>query len=101
MSGFCISGEYLSISVIFRPLRSSGSVTREVMTACGAEPVPTLWRPSIFQVDEGVHAVVLRDDHGKAADHILQSRQALFFTWSLPFMPSLAVQPPAVTTTVW
>ncbi len=62
--------------------------------------MPTLWRPQHIQVDEGVHAVVLRDDHGKAAEHILQSRQVLFHV-VLAVHAQLGGAAPAVTTTVW
>ena len=99
ISGFCISGEYLSISVIFRPLRSRGSATREDITACGAEPVPTVWRPSMLRFISGFtpsSAVMIT----AKPPSISSSTGMPFFTWSLPFMPSFAVAPPDVTATV-
>ena len=30
-----------------------------LITACGAEPVPTLWRPNMFRLISGLYAIVL------------------------------------------
>ena len=87
------------MSVIFRPCLSRGAVTRLEMTAWGAEPVPTVWRPSMSRLISGLTPSSWVSTTAKPP--IMSSRMGRpFFTWSLPFMPSLAVQPPAVTTTV-
>ena len=98
MSGFCISTEYLSTSVIFIPALSSGAVMRDVITAWGDEPVPTVWRPTRSVRTIGFTPSFLPIIIAKPPSTSSRTGRP-FFTWSFPFMPSFAVAPPATMTT--
>ena len=66
--------------------------------AWGEEPVPTVCRPMISVSISGFSPSLALINTEKPPS--ISSRMGIsLLTWSLPFMPSLAVQPPAVTTT--
>ena len=86
------------MSVIFIPALSSGSATRLPITFCGAEPVPTLWRPSMLRSISGFtpsFSARITQNPPRQSSRIGRP----FLMWSFPFIPSFAVQPPAVTAT--
>ena len=98
MSGFCISTENTSISVIFKFAFSNPGVTSAEITACGEEPVPTLCFPTKSVLIIGFTPSF--SETSTANPPKTSSNTGIpFLTWSFAFIPNFAVAPPATTIT--
>ena len=98
ISGFCISTENTSTSVIFNLAFSNGSATKAPITACGEDPVPTLCFPTISVLMIGFtpsFSLIRTANPPRTSSRTGRP----FLTWSLPFIPNLALAPPATTNT--
>ena len=98
ISGFCISTENTSTSVIFKFAFSNGFATNAPITACGEDPVPTSCFPTrsvrIIGCTPSFSEMITANPPRTSSN-----TGRPFLTWSLAFIPSLALAPPATTRT--